>query len=133
MPAAGDRTLTSSGHIYGDTFMVLVNWTADSGDGSFAAMVIPWRIDGYIQKITTAPGGTAPTASYDPVLKDADGVDVTGNVLANRSATAAETVRPNFDSVKTPIYVDGCLSLTITGNSVNSATGTIKVFFNRKP
>lgn len=132
-------TITQSYEIMPNSNVSVLTFTctADSSDGSFpstdTSSAITAAIKGMsITEVRTNPGSTAPTANYDIVLNDTDGIDLMGGALANRSATASERVVP---VVQTGIYgdspVDGAITLAITNNSVNSATLTVKVFFSR--
>lgn len=86
-----------------------------------------------IAEVRTNPGGTAPTAAYDIVINDTDGIDLMGGALANRSATASERVVPALNAVGTygSTLIDGTLTLVITNNAVNSAGIVVKVFLTR--
>lgn len=70
---------------------VIADWTSDaSGDAAGTTTV---RVCGRIVKGTTDPGSAAPTANYDIVITDDEGVDVltacqTG--LANRHTSTTE-------------------------------------------
>lgn len=88
----------------------------------------------YLYMVETDPGSTAPTTLYDIVINDASGLDVMGGTLANRSATATERAIPLISSggnVYGGHYLDGTWTMVTTGQSVNSATWTVKLFFAR--
>lgn len=97
--------------------------TGDSGGGTYPAKASDVSIRGWVYAVDTIPGTPNPTASWDATLKDANGYDVMGGVILNRSASAAERVTP-----PTTAWVDGPLTLAITGNSVNSAIIVVKVY-----
>ena len=119
-----------------------INWTADTGGDAGKVTcdicaeynsvnsryginsIQPSKLTGFIRKIVTNPGSTAPTAAYDITLLDADGVDVAGGTLADRSATLSESVVP-----AQPIYVDSELTLTIT-NAGDSKIGKITLYMS---
>ena len=103
-------------------------YVADSGGGSVPATASNAPIDGYVFLVTTNPGTTAPTANYDITLTDTDGVDIMAGDLADRSATVSEQEDAAYGSR----YVEGILTLTITNNSVNSAVGTVNVYYYDK-
>lgn len=111
--------------------VITVAWTAHT-DGSVTAETIDVDPQGYVFMVVTNPGGTAPTAAYDITITDADGVDIMGGTLANRSATASEQAVP---AVSTGIYggryVTTAPTLTIANNSVNGATGTVVIYVAR--
>jgi len=85
----------------------------------------------YLNMVETIPGATAPTDNYDIVINNASGADVMGGALANRDATLAEQVAPLLGGIPTKRPINSDLSIVLTGNSVNAATGTIKLFFGR--
>lgn len=86
----------------------------------------------YITEVRTNPGAVAPQALYDIVVNDADGIDIMGGALLNRSATVSERAIP---IMITGIYgctaIDGILTISISGNNVNSAVTVVKVFLSR--
>jgi len=110
--------------------------TASADDASFPSTAtstdITAAIKGmYIIEARTNPG-TAPTAAYDIVINDADGIDLMGGTMADRSATVSQRSIP---ALSTGVYggtaVDGVLTLAISGNSNNSAVVVVKVFLTR--
>jgi len=68
------------------------------------------------------------TINYDIAINDADGLDVAGGLLADRDTANTEIVNMR-SSVSGYPMVRGNLSVALTGNSVNSATGTIIMTF----
>ena len=111
-------------------------WTADAADGSVPstelsasqeAAVKGW----YLVLALTDPGAVAPTADYDIVLNDDFGIDVMGGELADRSSSSSEQAVPKVGSVFGSRLIDGGLSMVLTGNSVNSATGEVVFYFVR--
>ena len=103
-------------------------WTTDAS-GNFVARTTP-AINGYIIAFGTNPGSAAPTADYDPVLQNSDGVDVSGGALTDRHTSASELVMPlvNSEVVKMPVL--GTLTFDIT-NAGNSKNGVLDVYFIR--
>lgn len=119
--AAGTVVLTSTDHVPGqDVTVYTYRLTADASDGSWPATASD-PIDGWIIRVETNPGATAPTALYDLTLVDTDGLDVMGGVLANRSATLTEHV------LSPQPYVRGAVTITGTNNAVNSAVVDFKI------
>lgn len=116
-------------HQFGSMKVMVIDWTAET-NGTFTVAETN-AINGTVGWVETKPGSTAPTALYDITLTNSDGLDIMGGKLADRSATLAEGSAP-YDTVGA-IYlttpVRGPLDITITNNSVNSATGTISIFF----
>lgn len=89
---------------------------------------------GVILSFTVDPTGTNPQVGYDITIEDANGVDLAGGNLNNRSATAIETVAPGTATGDVwPATFDGPLTLTLANNNVNSATITVYVNWVRRP
>jgi len=82
----------------------------------------PSKLTGYIRKIVTNPGATAPTDNYDITLLDADGIDVAAGSLLDRDTTTSEAVVP-----AAPIYIDSEITLTIA-NAGNNKLGVVKIY-----
>ena len=111
-----------------DLSVLEYSWTADT-DGSISNAVSTRYIEGYIVLVETDPGATAPTAAYDIELLSNDGSDLMGGQLADRSATDAEAeVAKIGGDVYGPRLVNSNITLSITNNSVNSATGIVRIF-----
>ena len=73
----------------------------------------------------TIPGSvTAPTADYDVSVVDSDSNDVFTGLLYDRSATATQYI-----STSGFVFIESALAVDILNNSVNSATGTVKLIF----
>jgi hypothetical protein len=121
------------------------SWTGDSTDGvvdadsaSGAVMTTAnfTKVRGYFAyPIITDPGSTSPTAAYDITLPDSSGLDLAGGLLADRSATATQRIVPKVDTTNsiyggTPLLSP--ITLTITNQSVNSATGTVTIVLWRE-
>ena len=109
-----------------------IYWKA-SATATFPEMIIGQnekpRIDGKIICVDTWPGSTAPQNDYDPVLKNAEGVDIMGGTLANRSSTGVQRAWPSDGAATVEAPVEACLSLTITGNNVNDADGYMAIYY----
>lgn len=132
---AGSVTVTTENILGQEIRLIKFAWTGDSSDGSVPATTLTTTQAQFVQGYylcgaQTDPGGTSPTSNYDITITDSGSNDLMGGELANRSATATEYVIPKLN---TSVY--GCrfvvtpLTMTLTGNSVNSATGTITLFF----
>ena len=132
---ARTATMTSRGGQLSGLEITQIDWVADETDGSFAA----WEIAGIVQRgqliaMDTYPDGvTAPTNLYDVTLKDPRGLDVLGGEEADRSSTVIERAVPSFPPADPliPSPFDCPLDFEITGNSVNSAEGTIILYWLR--
>lgn len=131
------ESISRHGQPANDVVVVTFTCTADAAAATYPATSLSstalQHVGGrYLALATTNPGTTGPTAAYDIVLNDADGIDVMGGTLANRSATASEQAVP---LLMTGVYggrlVAGSLQLAVTGNSVNSAVTVINFHFVR--
>ena len=120
-----------------DMVVLTFTWVGDSGNGTVPEETTNTentaKIAGaYICEVRTYPGITSPTDQYDIALEDMGGFDVMGGALVNRSDTNSERV---VAVMITGVYggpaVSGPITLVITGQSVVSATGTVKVFLSR--
>jgi len=76
----------------------------------------PTKLKGFIVRVVTNPGATAPTAAYDLTLLDEDGVDVASGNLADRHESTSEDWIPSD-----PPYIDGELTFTL------AAAGNAKI------
>jgi len=105
---------------------IVVNWTADAADGSTPQTTIP-SLCGYIFKALTIPGSPSPSANYNVNLFDPDAPTFNTLIakLNSRSSSATEEVYLNPTGGANPIVVAGDYKFQITGNSVNSAQGTV--------
>jgi hypothetical protein len=77
----------------------------------------PAKLQGYILRVVTNPGATAPSDNYNLDLQDEDGVDVMGGMLSLRDATVSEQVICN-----PPVWIDG--TLTVVGDSMGDVKET---------
>lgn len=105
---------------------VVASWTAHT-DGSFTATEI--SLGGFVSKVVTNPGSTAPTDNYDITCGDPSDttLDVFGGALANRDTANTEQAYTVISGATMPVYASTC-TLQITNNSVNGATGTIEFY-----
>ena len=103
-------------------------WIADASDGTVPSTVSDITVTGYIMYALTDPGSPAPTALYDIALNDADGVDVFGGELGNRSAAASEQAMPKIGNAYGDRVSNSILTMVLSNNSVNSAVGELKVY-----
>lgn len=101
--------------------------TADEADGSFPTKTLRTlgvNPDGIIIGVITNPGAVAPTDNWDATLPDGDGFDRFNGALANRDTATTE-----YAAIGLPVSPDDTLTLTIAGNSVNSATIEFVIFW----
>lgn len=92
--------------------------TGDAADGSVPNTTLS-NLKGYLVKVITNPGSTAPTDNYDIKLLDAEDAtaDALDGLLADRDTANTEVELPAARPV-----LAGDYTLNVTGNSVNSAT-----------
>ena len=108
------------------------SWKAKSDDGTVTSTACA-SFKGWVFMATADPGSTPPQASYDIVLNDTDSVDIFGAELNNLSATVSAHAVPKIGSAYYgPRFINGTLTMVLTGNNVNSATGTVKIYYYRK-
>ena len=132
MPAAGDSAVTQVYYELGIVKKVVLTVAFDSGDGSFTATALTTRLDGFLHKIVTDPGSTAPTDNYDVTLLDDEGVDVLQTTGENRDTANTETAHIVYSgtTVHPCVSQADTLTLTITGNSQTSATTVITIYYS---
>lgn len=125
-------TITQSHSKIGKVRVITITCTGDASDGSFPQTNLEDAIEGRLLALETNPGATAPTANYDIVINDAEGVDVLQGVGANRHTTTAEKVAIVYSGISAHPVVDrtDVLTLVITGNSVASAVTVIKLYYS---
>jgi len=137
--AAGTVTQKLDKYPNANMRVLTFTWTGDAADGTVPSTATSTAITAdiagwYVYAIETNPGAVAPTADYDVVVNDAEGLDIAGGMLANRSATATEKITPRLDSTYSifgGVLIDGALTLVISNQSVVSATGTVKLILSR--
>jgi len=129
--ANADGTVTVTYTRIGDEYtLVIFDWTADAAAATVPATSTK-SLAGYIVKVVTDPGATAPTDNYDITLTDSDSVDVMGGALANRDQSSTEQAVPKIGAAYGASFFIGTLTLNLSNNSVNSATGEVKVYISR--
>jgi len=114
-----------------------VEWTSSTGGASttstadinYMTQTVSDVIKGrYLMQAQTVPDGTdAPTAAYDVAVNDANGEDLFDDGLANRSATAAESVFPASDGVNAVVPIVSDLSIAVT-NAGDTKAGKVILF-----
>ena len=87
-------------------------------------------ISGLIRALATNPGATAPQANYDITLPDGDAVDILQGVGANRHTSNSERASVVYSGteVHPEVSKTDTLTLTLTGNNVNSAISVVKIY-----
>jgi len=108
---------------------IKIDWTADAADGSVPNTSVT-RLYGWVVKVLTNPGSTAPTDNYDIELLDPDDstVDALAGALANRDTANSEQVYPVATSAATPVFLAGDYTFKLSNNAVNSATGQVILY-----
>lgn len=113
---------------------VVYTWTGDASNGSVPATASP-GINGYVFLVESTPGSTAPTNNYTITLTKSVTNDLSLDIMgaamsANQSSTVANAYVP-AETSSNYYYVNGSLTLNISGNSEASATGTVTVYYFR--
>jgi hypothetical protein len=132
------ESLTQSLKVFQEANIQVVKllWVTD-GAGAFTATAISAAILDKIQgcslvMFVTDPGAVAPTDNYGITLTDEDGCDILGGAGANRDTANSEQAMPAIGGGYGPRPVgDGALTFDVLSNIVNSANGTVKLYFNR--
>ena len=100
-------------------------WTSDgSGDVSGTDTEI---VNGQVLRWATNPSSTAPSANYDIVVNDEDGIDLAAGGLANRHTSSSEQVLTGGDA-KDGAAFHGKLSLVVS-NAGDSKIGTLRMYY----
>ena len=123
-------TVTESVNKQTNIHKIVLTCTADASDASFPDTALSHKFSGRLIAIETNPGATAPTANYDIVLNDAEGLDVLQGVGANRAAATTEMAAIVFSttSVHPVVHESDTLTLSISNNAVNSAIVVINLY-----
>jgi hypothetical protein len=109
------------------SWMVSVACTGDASTGSFPAVnlkALQPLLGGYISRVETVPGSTAPTANYTMTLLDAKGGD---ELNGQGSGTMSSTATQIF-AVGTGTPITAQETLNLSGNSVASAGVAIYLY-----
>lgn len=116
--------------------LVVITWVGDASDGSVPTKTV--GLYGYVEKVVTNPGSTAPTANYDIALGDPSdsALDALATALANRHTTTTEQVLPRIAGTigtvsSFPPFLSGDYTVAVTNNSVASASGTIEIYLSK--
>ncbi len=133
--AASTHTLTSSvltnigkGSQRINCEVITTDWVASSTDATVLTLDVVLK--GYLLKVVTNPGSTAPTDNYGIALKDPEdaNLDAAGSLLLNRHTTTTQQLYPTVTGAATPLFLCGTYGLAITNNSVNSASGRVVLY-----
>jgi hypothetical protein len=123
---AGSCVLTSTDMAKPDRKDFVLTCT---GDGTIAAYTLTpaeWGLKGwFLYSVTTDPGTSAPTAAYDITLV-VNGEDVAGGLLADRSATATETV-VICPTTKSWHIAGDAMAVTFADETANPSTVVVRL------
>ncbi len=136
--AAGSCVKTGSTEkisIDSKTQRIIVTLTC-TGDGTIAAYTFnpaTYGVRGwYLYSVTTDPGTSAPTADYDITLVTdgtySAGEDIAGGKLADRSATATQTVAISSSTIGYWM-VDEPFNITFANETANPSTIVMRLRF----
>ena len=124
------ESVTQSLQAGGQIQVLQMVWVTDSS-GNLTATATGYPVEGFLMAVETVPSATAaPTTLYDVVLNNAQGLDMMGGALGDRSATAAEMTLPLLNGIYTMLPEPGLLTLDVT-NAGNSKSGTVRIYFVR--
>ena len=108
-------------------------FTADDTNGSIPTVSFEPNSDVYIYSVEFLVGGTAPTAATDVTLVDEDGIDrleAAGTNIAGASSTD-QAVTYTSTNIHPIAFANRALTVTVSNNIVNSATGTLVFRFKK--
>jgi len=114
-------------------YVLTITWIGDASGGLVPSTAITDSyvaklIGSYLYSAVTNPGSPAPDDLYDIVINDADGFDIAGGLLANRSTSVTQMVNIGVGAIGYPV-IRGPITFVLTGTTVNSATGTLMMLF----
>lgn len=111
----------------GGVRLLQISYVTHSSAGTFTVTTDKF-INAWILKVQTDPGDTAPIASYDIDLDDANGEDIMGGALDNRSDTVTESTRGLLNGNYQPVENFGKLTIQVTAAG-NSRTIEILIWY----
>lgn len=126
-------TVTTTRSTIGPLRKIRLAFTADAAAATIPETALP-AFEGAIYAVEFNPGATAPTDNYDFQLLDGEGADRLAAAAMNRDTATTERVtfgdmtsgtglaRPVVDASET-------LTATWTNNAVNSAVGTVDIWY----
>lgn len=113
-------TITRSTPVAGGPMELKIAVVAsNTGTCSLAAADVTAIKGKILMYVKTVPGATAPTTLYDLTITDADGHDITGTAINDRSATVAQAALSK-DSAGVPYFpvmTSTAYTLNVTNNS----------------
>lgn len=127
-PSAGTVSSWSDTQLgTGEVRLLQISYVTHSSAGTFT-VTTDKLINAWILKVQTDPGSTAPTPSYDIDLDDANGEDIMGGALDNRSDTVTESTRGLLNGNYQPVENFGKLTIQVTAAG-NSRTIEILIWY----
>jgi hypothetical protein len=138
--AGGSHTVTSSpsAATVGDIhykIAITTTWVADDTshlvpDCSLVAAT--YQLNGWtLYSVETDPGSPAPSDNYTVTITDANGLDITGGIMSANRDTANTEFKNMSDSANGYYIIRGNLTVSVSSNTTNSATGTIILVFTK--
>lgn len=124
----------ASGQITKVSVTYTAHSTAENPDAlTLSSAGIPDLSGACLYQMVVNPGSTGPTGgAWDVTLADASGADITGGVLLDMSSSVTGQYVPLVGGAYGCRQYDGtALTLTVTGNAVNSASAVIDFYFMR--
>ena len=100
-------------------------WTSD-GSGDMSGTDTK-TLSGQVLRWATNPSSTAPSANYDIVVNDDDGIDIAAGGLVNRHTSSSEQVLNGGDA-KDGAACMGKLSLVVS-NAGNAKEGVLRMYY----
>ena len=106
-------------------------WAANSDDGTVTSTACS-SFKGWVFMGVVDPVAGPPQASYDIVLNDSDSADIFGGQFVDLSQTVSAQAVPKIGtSYYGPRFINGILTMVLTGNNVGTATGILKIYYYR--
>jgi len=113
-------------HDLGNVKKIVADWTSDDSAGTASATTK--ILSGVARMLITDPGATAPTADYDLVINNDEGIDVLGGVGVDRHTSTTEVAYPVGGTYFQPVFC-GKLTFSISAAG-NSKTGQAIFFYS---
>lgn len=116
-----------------DMIMASVSCTADAADGSIPDVTLQ-SVGGYLVAVCVDMGATPPTSETYDIYVKADAIadiDLLGGNGVNLTTTADLCFPPKHGGVFLSAPFAGSLTVSQSGNAVNSATPTIYLLFDK--
>ena len=123
--------------------VITATFTADASAATVPDLALAASTYGYqgysLIMLLTDPGTTAPTDNYDITVDEAlvaggstvNTTDVMGGEAMNRDTATSEQAVPLVGGVYGARAIMGGLTITVSNNSVNSATCAVALIFKR--